>query len=248
MSPYLNAFRNWPLGCLIVLDGGSQMERKWLAVLTLSILFPLTAQASHEGYNDQTWADIGNEFSIDQSELSQTRSLSDINDSEGLLSMGSFIRLSQDINLRETPGGKKIKPVLKNGIYQIIGVKVKKNGSRYYKIKDDIDVGYFYAGTKKDYKKWARQMWSDENAEKLVAIPGDSIKIKKRSGMRIFKSPEFKEELTHVSRNRKLMVKDIIEGKNGEVIYFVKYRTKTGYVKAGDNGLIAMSNTWDEVR
>jgi len=224
------------------------MERKWLAILTISLLFPLSAHAEHEGYSDKTWADIGTEFSIDETELSQRRSMSDINDSEGLLSIGSFIRLSQDVNLRETPGGKKIRPVFKDNVYQIIGVKVKKNGSRYYKIKDDIDVGYFYAGNKKDYKRWARQMWSEDDAEKLVAVPGDSVKIKKRSGMELFKSPEFKNELTHISRNKKLVVKDVIEGKDGEVIYFVKYRTKSGYIKAGDNGLIAMSNAWNEIR
>jgi len=223
------------------------MERKWLVLLIASFLFPLTAQAEHEGYDDQAWADIGSEFSVDEGELSQRRSLSDINDSEGLLSMGSFVRLSQDVNLRETPAGTKIKPVLKNKMYQILGVHVRKNGNRYYKIKDDLDVGYFYAGTKKDYKKWARQIWSEKGGEKLVATPGDSIKVKRSSGMQIFKGPEFKNELTHVSKNRKLVVKDIIEGQDGEVIYFVKYRNKTGYVKAGDSQNLALSEQWNEL-
>jgi hypothetical protein len=223
------------------------MERKWIALLILSFLFPLTAQAEHEGYDDQVWADIGSEFSVEESDLSQKRSLSDINDSEGLLSMGVFIKLSQDVNLRETPGGEKIKPILKGKVYQILGVHVKKSGRRYYKVKDDEDVGYFYAGTKQDYKKWARQIWSDSGAEKVVALPGDSIKVKRRSGMRIFKGPEFKKELTHVSKNKKLTVKDIIEGQDGQVIYFVKYRDKTGYIKAGDTQNIAFSKQWNEI-
>ena len=223
------------------------MERKWLVLLAVSFLFPLTAQAEHEGYDDQTWADIGNEFSVDESELSQKRSMSDINDSEGLLSLGSFIRMSQDVNLRETPGGQKIKPVLRDAIYQVLGVHVRKNGKRYYKIKDGFDIGYFYAGTKTDYKKWAKQVWSNTEGEKVVALPGDSIKITRRSGMSIFKGPEFKEELTHVSKNRKLTVKDIIESQNGEVIYFVKYSNKTGYVNAGDSQSIALSDQWNEL-
>ena len=71
--------------------------------------FHLTAQAEREGYDDQTWSDVGNEFSIDEkgssssssSSSSQKRSFSDINDSEGLLSMGAFVEFGlQNINLR----------------------------------------------------------------------------------------------------------------------------------------------------
>ena len=66
-------------------------------------------------------------------------------------------------------------------MYQILGAHVKKNGKRYYRVKDNLDIGYFYAGTKQDHKKWAKRVWSEiNNGKKLVALPGDSIKVKRK--------------------------------------------------------------------
>ena len=223
------------------------MERKWFVFIVVFFLFPLMAEAEHKDYDNQIWTDIESEFSVDEKDLSQKRSLSDINDSEGLLSPSIFIRMSQNVNLRKTPGGQKIKPILKDKVYQILGVHIKKNGRRYYKIKDDLDVGYFYAGTKKNYKKWSRQVWSVSDGEKIIALRGDRIKVKRRSGLSIFKGVELKEEITHVSRNKKLTVKDIIEGQDGQVIYFVKYKDKTGYVKVSDSHDLALLDQWNEL-
>ena len=103
------------------------------------VFFAQTAFAELDGYNDDTWADIGDEFSISKGDVSQKRSYSDINDSEGLMSLGTFIKLTQDINLREEPGGTKIKPVLKDSVYQVLGVHINPNGRRYYKVQDGED-------------------------------------------------------------------------------------------------------------
>ena len=60
--------------------------------------------------------------------------------------------------------------------------------------------------------------------------------------MTLFKGLEFKKEITRISRNKKLSVKDILEGQDGQVIYLVKYKNKTGYVKVGDPENLTLSN------
>ena len=46
---------------------------------------------------------------------------------------------------------------------------------------------------------------------------------------------------------QKLSVKDILEGQDGQVIYLVKYKNKTGYVKVGDPENLTLSNRWNEL-
>lgn len=219
------------------------LKRNLLFILPI-VFFAQNAFSELEGYNDNTWSDIGDEFNISEKDVSQKRSFSDINDSEGLMSLGAFIKLSQDINLRKAPGGEKIKPVLKDSLYQVLGVHVKSNGRRYYKIKDGQDVGFVYTGSKKDYLEWATQVWSDD--KKVIATPGDTVKVKRKKGFALFKQPGG-EIIATVSKNRKFLVQDTIEANDGRVVYFVKYRNKEGYITAGNAENLATTKSWKEL-
>lgn len=219
------------------------LNKKLLMCVPL-VLFAQTAYSSLEGYNDNTWADISDEFSISKKDVQQKRSFSDINDSEGLMSLGAFVKLTQDINLRKTPGGKRLKPVLKDQVYQVLGVIVKPNGARYYKIKDKDDVGFIYSGSKKDYQLWTTQVWSDD--KKVIALPGDTVKVKREKGFALFKQPGG-DKITTVSKNRKFLVQDTIEDNDGRVVYFVKYRNKEGYITAGNAENLSITKNWKEL-
>ncbi len=223
------------------------MERKILILVLTIVLFPLAAQSEHEGYSNQMWSYGGDEFSVGSKDLSQKRSRSDLDDSTGLLSIGSYVRIYKNVNFRVKPAKRKIKGLKRGRVYQVLGVEVTRSGKRYYKVKDDLDVGYFYAGTAKNYKSWARKTKAKDKAEKFVADLGDRLTVKRSSGIKVYKDSKFESVRFKLPRNKKLIVKDVIESQRGDLVYYVQYKNKKGYIKAGDSRSFAYMNTWNEL-
>lgn len=203
------------------------------------------AQANQEAHTDQDWADIGKSFIKVAPQKKVQRDFSQISKSEGLFSIGSFVRVVRDINLRRAPGGEKMWPVYKGSDFQILGVATQPDGKRFYKIKDKGEIGYLYAGTKRSYAKWLKQVWLMDG--KIIAQPGDQIKIKRRRGAKLSVAPDEKHFYS-IPKGEKARVTSVKETEDGRVFYKVKYRARSGFIEAGSIDKIAQAKTWTEVK
>ncbi len=179
--------------------------------------------------NDLVWSDIDNNTFKVRNEIRIQRNYNSISDSEGLMPVGSFIKLAQDINLRKTPNGELIKPLFRGDEFQVLNVIVDNNKTRHYKIKSKKDFGYLYAGTKVSYSKWIKQTWSSNN--KIIAQPGDMIKVRRIKGLKISKKINDKDFFYLIPKNSEVRVKSIIQDKSGKLYYKVKYKSKAGFAQ-----------------
>lgn len=216
---------------------------RFLIFKAVILLTNLSFANQQEARNDFAWADIGDTIIDVREEEKVQRDYKSIQKDEGLLSIGSFITLSRDINLRAKVGGQKIKPVYKGAVYQILGIKTQ-GAKRFYKIKDGLDVGYIYAGTKASYAGWAKQTWSEES--KVIPQIGDYVKIKRKRGLRISKKPS-EESFSYIPRGVQVQVESIVESE-GDLFYKMKYKSKEGFARIGSASQVSKSKNWKFVR
>lgn len=194
---------------------------------------------------DLAWSDVGDDMFKVSEEVRGQRDYSSISKDEGLMPVGSFIRMAQDVNLRAAPGGSRVKPVLKGEDFQVLEVIVDNKGKRYYKVKSGKDIGYVYAGTKVSYPRWTKQTWSSVN--KVIAEPGDIIKVKRHRGLKISKSVDAGKHFYSIPKNSKVQVESVIQDKDGKLYYKVKYKSRAGFAKVADSDEIAKVKNWSEV-
>jgi len=193
---------------------------------------------------DLAWTDIGDSIIKVEDERKVQRDYNSINQTEGLFAVGSFIRLARDINLRVSPGGEGLGPLLKGQDFQILKVEIDEKRKRFYKIKSEKGVGYIYAGTKRTYPKWTKQIWSADN--KIMAQAGDHVKVKRRRGLKISKTPNEKSFYS-IPRGSEIQVESIGQTEEGKVFYKVKYKSKSGFADFGDTDSLVSQNSWNEV-
>lgn len=210
------------------------------------ILMSATAWANAQTANtDLAWSDVGdNVLQVNEDKRVQ-RDYDSINKNEGLMPVGSFIRLVQDVNLRTTPSGKKIKPALKGEDFQVLEVVVDDKGKRFYKVKSGADFGYIYAGTKASYSKWAKQTWSSDN--KVIAEPGDLVKVKRRRGLKILKTVKDKKHFTSIPKNSQVQIESVVQDNKGKLFYKVKYKSKSGFTEVLGKKEIAALKGWEKI-
>ncbi len=216
-----------------------------ILILKAFFLMTVTVWASQqEAKSDLIWSDIGNNALKIEYKVRVQKDYNSISDKEGLMPIGSFIRLVQDINLRKTPKGELIKPLFKGQDFQVLNVIVDNNGTRYYKVKFKEDFGYLYAGTKASYPEWIKQTWSSKN--KIIPEPGDIVKVKRIKGLKISKKISDKNFFYSIPKNSEIQVKSITQDKSGKLYYGVKYRSKTGFAKVTNLSTLAKAKNWSE--
>lgn len=217
-----------------------------LLVMKTILFMSVTSWASQqEAKTDLAWSDVGgNMFEVTE-EVRVQRDYSSISKDEGLMPVGSFIRMAQDVNLRTTPSGSKIKPVLKGEDFQVLEVVIDNRGKRFYRVKSGSDFGYVYAGTKVSYSKWVKQTWSSVN--KVIAEPGDVVKVKRRKGLKISREMSIGKHFYSIPKNSKIQVESVIQDKSGKLFYKVKYKSRAGFAEVSDVDQIAKMKTWSEV-
>jgi hypothetical protein len=219
------------------------MERFTVFILTVFLTQAAWAN-NQEAKSDVAWSDIGDSVFQVEEEPKVQRDYDSISADEGLMPVGSFIKLVQDVNLRTSPGGIKIKPILKDEDFQVLEVVVDSSGKRYYKIKAGQDVGYIYAGTKVSYGDWTQQTWSSNN--KVIAEPGDLVKVKRKKGLKISKKIN-EDSFYRVPKNSEVLVESVIQDQTGKLFYKVKYKSRSGYASVAGPEQIAQVKDWKEV-
>jgi len=220
------------------------MVRKRLLIKLITFMASTAVAGAQDANTDLAWADIGDSIIKVEDEVKVQRDHNSINQTEGLLEVGSFIQLVRDINLRESPGGAGLGPLLKGQNFQILGVQIDEKRKRFYKVKSDKGVGYIYAGTKVTYPKWTRQIWSAD--AKVMAQPGDHVKVKRKRGLKISKSPEAKSFYS-IPKGSEIQVESVGQTETGKVFYKVKYKSKSGFAYFGDAETLASHENWNEV-
>ncbi len=210
------------------------------------LLMTATVWANQQKANtDLAWSDVGdNVFKVNE-DVRVQKDYSSISKNEGLMPVGSFIKLAQDVNIRTAPGGEKIKPALKGEDFQVLEVIVDNRGKRYYKVKSGEDFGYVYAGTKVSYSNWTKQTWSSDN--KVIAEPGDMAKVKRRRGLKISKDINAEKSFYSIPKNSKVQVESVIQNQQGKLYYKVKYKSKAGFAEVTSSDEIAKVKNWSEV-
>jgi len=204
-----------------------------------------TAVAGVQDANtDLAWTDVGDSIIQVEEEVNVQKDYNSINQTEGLLEVGSFIRLARDINLRDSPGGEVMGPLLKGQDFQILAVQIDEKRKRFYQVKSEKGIGYIYAGTKRTYAKWTKQIWSSE--AKVMAQAGDHVKVKRKRGLKISKSPS-DEPFYSIPRGAEIQIESIGQTEEGKVFYKVKYKSKSGFAYFGDTEALAASKSWSEV-
>lgn len=222
------------------------VRKNILSVMATITLSTATAAASVQDANtDLAWSDVGDSIVKVQDDIQVQKDYDSISQNEGLFPVGSFIKLVQDVNLRVEPGEESLEPVLKGEEFQILGVKTDARRKRYYKIKSDKGLGYIYAGTKNSYAKWTQQIWSSKN--KVMAQAGDLVKVKRKKGLKISKSPS-DDSFYSIPKGAQVQVESLAQNEDGRVFYKVKYKAKSGFAYFGDAEALASSKTWAEVR
>lgn len=220
------------------------MVRKRLLIKLITFMASTSVASVQDAKTDLAWTDIGDSIIKVEDELKVQRDYNSINQTEGLLEVGSFIRLARDINLRVSPGGEGLGPLLKGQDFQILEVQIDEKRRRFYKVKSDKGIGYLYAGTKVTYAKWVKQIWSTDN--KVMAQAGDHVKVKRKKGLKISKTPNEKSFYS-IPKGSEIQVESIGQNEEGKVFYKVKYKSKTGFAYFGDAESIASNKTWAEV-
>ena len=219
------------------------MVRKRLLVKLITFMASTAVANVQDAKTDLAWTDVGDSIIKTEDEVAVQRDYNSINQNEGLLEVGDFIRLARDINQRVSPGGEGMGPLLKGQDFQILAVEIDNKRRRFYKVKSDKGVGYIYAGTKVTYAKWTKQIWSQD--KKIIARAGDHVKVKRKKGLKISKSPNAKS-FFKIPRGAEIQVESIGQTEEGKVFYKVKYKSKSGFADFGDAETMA-SNTWNEV-
>ncbi len=202
-------------------------------------------QNPQKAKTDLAWSDVGGDLFKVSEEVRVQKDYRSISKDEGLMPVGSFIRVVQDVNLRRAPGGEKLKPVLRGEDFQVLEVIVDNKGKRYYKVKSGKDVGYVYAGTKVSYSRWTKQTWSSAN--KVIAEPGDIVKVKRRRGLKISKSVDAGKHFYSIPKNASVQVESVIQDSDGKLYYKVKYKSRAGFAKVAESDEIAKVKNWTEV-
>jgi len=219
---------------------------KFTAVGVSQIVFFLTSLALasvQDAKTDLAWTDVGDSILNLEEEVAVQRDHKSINQNEGLLGVGDFFRLIQDVNQRLVPRGEKMGPLLKGQDFQILAVKIDSKRRRYYQVKSKWGLGYIYAGTKVSYAKWAKQIWSQD--QKIIARAGDYVKVKRKRGLKLSKAPGT-ESFYKIPRGAQIQVESVNQNEEGKLFYKVKYKSRKGYADFGDLESMA-SKTWREV-
>jgi hypothetical protein len=210
------------------------------------ILMSATVWANPQKANtDLAWSDVGDNIFQEKEDKRVQRDYDSIGKNEGLMPVGSFVRLAQDVNLRTAPGGTVIKPALKGEDFQVLEVIVDEKGKRFYKVKSGANFGYIYAGTKVSYAKWARQTWSSDN--KVIAEPGDLVKVKRKRGLKILKTIKDEKSFTSIPKNSQVQVESVVQDNKGKLFYKVKYKSKSGFAEVVDTKEIATIKNWEKI-
>jgi len=220
------------------------MVRKRILIKLITFMASTAVANAQQANTDLAWTDVGDSIIKIEDEVAVQRDHNSINQTEGLLEVGSFIRLARDINLRDAPGGKGLGPLLKGQDFQILEVKIDEKKKRFYKVKSEKGVGYIYAGTKVTYAKWAKQIWSAD--AKVIAQVGDHVKVKRKRGLKISKTPDAKS-FYKIPRGAEIQIESIGQTEAGKVFYKVKYKSKTGFAHFGDAATMAANKAWNEV-
>jgi len=220
------------------------MVRKRLLIKLITFMASTAVAGVQDANTDLAWTDVGDSIIQVEEEVNVQKDYNSINQTEGLLEVGSFIRLARDINLRDSPGGEVMGPLLKGQDFQILAVQIDEKRKRFYQVKSEKGIGYIYAGTKRTYAKWTKQIWSSE--AKVMAQAGDHVKVKRKRGLKISKSPS-DEPFYSIPRGAEIQIESIGQTEEGKVFYKVKYKSKSGFAYFGDTEALAASKSWSEV-
>jgi hypothetical protein len=94
----------------------------------------------------------------------------------GLIPVGAIVKVQKNINLRKSPAGIKVGLLKEDKLFQVLDFYFKENGKRYYQVKSDTAIGYFYAGDSDSHNNWA--IATNERPKNiLIPLNGDFVKI-----------------------------------------------------------------------
>ena len=152
--------------------------------------------------------------------------------SQTLYSVGDQIRLDKNINVRETPGGRRLATFNSGESFQVLDRAITNTStqSRYYLIKKGSVKGYVYAGTKDSYQDWVSD---GRGATLYLPVEGSEITILTRSGTNL-RATAGGQRLTTVPSGTRLSVLDTeVKGNSKELYVKVRYGSSTGYLYSG---------------
>lgn len=152
-----------------------------------------------------------------------------------LHSVGDFLEMQKNINVRETPGGGRLAVVLVGDVAEVLDFEVREapENDRYYKIRLGQTVGYIFSGTKSDHSTWTKPSNKSQITPSNLARDGDRIRVVNGIGINLRKTAGG-TYLTRIPAGVSLTVQSrVIRGKENYVYYKVTYGGSTGYIYSG---------------
>ena len=151
-----------------------------------------------------------------------------------LIPVGTALRTTANINLRETPGGGLLSYV-PNGTSLIVrDFEVRGTESdRYYRVRYGNTEGYIYAGNRLTSASWAIPVSSSLAMPQNISRLGERIQIQNSVGINLRSSPAGDFILTIPSKTI-LKVEEVTARSNENKLYYkVSYQGRTGYIYTG---------------
>lgn len=151
-----------------------------------------------------------------------------------LYTVGDYIILQKNTNLRATPGGGVLAVVPQHQSLTILDFELRNapENDRYYKVQFKNQEGYIFAGSKTDYKSWAE--WDPSSDwPGTVARVDEYVKIVNAAGINHRATPGG-AGIQLIPQGTQLQVLDVhVESSNNKVYYKVRYQGQVGYIYTG---------------
>jgi len=164
--------------------------------------------------------------------------------STSFFAVGELIQLLKNINVRQTPGGKRVATFKAGESFQVLDRSLT-NGARYYLIQKNNIKGYVYAGTEATHSQWVK-----EGRDAILYLPviGSEITVLTRSGTNLRITPGG-TRLTTIPNGTRLSVLSVQVTSGLKELYVkVKYGNQTGYLYSGTLAPRYTVSNWISIR
>lgn len=153
----------------------------------------------------------------------------------GLASVGTVLQLKKSIWLRASPAGNSVVVAPAGALVQVEDFEVRNFAvvDRYYKVRWQGKVGYFYGGTSNDHQSWASSVPSFSMKQRLIADIDDRVQITSTSGINM-REIVGGRVLTIVPRGTLVSVLERrVVGETNDIYYRVSYAGTVGWIYSG---------------
>lgn len=163
-----------------------------------------------------------------------------------LFAVGKFIQVMKPTPLRTSPSGKLLGTIAENSLYQVLDFEFRDQHQRqrYYRINDNGQIGYLYAGSKHSHAQWVSRALGARIPTKWIPVAGDTIQVTMPGGIHLRTQPEG-EKIAVVPEHSVLMVTAIkTVGLYNQIYYQVAFAGSVGWMYGGQLLLDSTLERW----